>query len=106
MTHARFEHLFVYKYAAALTADQVTIGDQLLVGGDNGISRHVQLPRQFAAGWQFHAGWKRPIENAIDQFLPNLVVQIQSAAWVEIDDRVLHLHAPLVGIEFSCIAKV
>jgi hypothetical protein len=92
VTHARpdagLEHLAADEDAAARAALQVALGDQLLVGQYHGVARHLELLRQGPARRQLVPRRQGAGEDAVDQLLPNLVLQIQRAVGVEVDEGV------------------
>ena len=90
-TNARFKHLLVDEYAAAVSADEITVRDELLVGGDDSVARDVELSREFATGWQFHAGRKRTVDDAVNELLPNLILQVYPLTRIYVDKCILHL---------------
>ncbi len=90
MSDTGLEHFLVDENPAALPAHEIAVRDQLLVGGDHGISRHIELLCELAAGWQFHARRERAIQNAVHEPLTNLVLQIHRLIRVDIDNRVWH----------------
>ena len=96
MSDACLEDLLVNKDTAALAADEVTIGNQGMVCRNDRIPGNVELLRQLATRRQFHAGGEGTVENTLDEFLPNLVLQIHRTAGVEIDNGVLHRVSPLI----------
>ena len=101
MAYARLQHFFIDKNSAALTADEVSVRNQLLVTGHNRVSCDVELLCKLPAGGQFHTRRKRPVQNTVHELLPNLVLQIHGLLRVYVDDGVLHLLS-LVG----CSAKL
>ena len=51
----------------------------------------VELVRELAARRQFVPGRQRPRQDAIDQFLPNLFLQIQRATGVQVNNCIRHI---------------
>ena len=88
--HTSLQHLLIDKNATALPADQVAISDQLLVAGNDGIAGDIELSRQFATRWQFHAWRKNTVDDAVYDLLPNLVLEIHRAFWIDINNRCGH----------------
>ena len=74
MPYPRLQHFFIDENATALTANQISVRNQLLVTRDDRISCHVELLGELSAGRQFHAGCKRPVKNTVHELLPNLVL--------------------------------
>ena len=56
------------KNAAALSAHDITISNQLLVNGNHGIARYIELLRQLARRRQARIGRKGAIGDSIHQF--------------------------------------
>ena len=96
MSDASLEDLLVNEYATAITTDKITVCNERMVCRDDRIPGDVELLRQLATRRQFHAGGEGTVENTLDEFLPNLVLQIHRTAGVEIDNGVLHRVSPLI----------
>jgi len=83
-TYMAFKDVLVYKNTAALPAFQVVFLDQLLIGKYNRVSGHSKLLSEFTGRWEFASCGKSTVEYALDQFLPDLTLQIEFAVRLEV----------------------
>ena len=82
--------MLAYKNTAAFTALQKVLFNQLFVSQNNRIPGDPQLFGQLAGRGQTSPGRERAGKNSVDQFLPDLTLQIKLAAGVKVDQRFSH----------------
>ena len=90
MPYPRLQHFFIDENATALTANEISVRNQLLVAGYNRVSRDIQLLGKLSAGRQLHARCKRPAENTVHELLSNLILQIHRSLRIYVNYGVLH----------------
>ena len=69
------QHVCIDEISLALTRDEITLVDQLLVSNHHRVARHAEVSGHLAARWNRRVDGQEPIENRRNHHLPNLPLQ-------------------------------